>query len=188
MSGLEQVPGWIPIVGSAVGAIITVGTLISKKLSGMEERHNKELLELMEKFHGLDKRLTINETYNNIFWKDYKQEAAKVITQPHTPEIDMYMRLMREREEQDKDLTLKEKRDLVQLLQDTVDRNYDVPAYIEPNMATYIALLSRFRSEIRMESIIKDIEKKYGEQVDDLRRKYEEKKKENRSKWWFSKS
>jgi hypothetical protein len=95
---------------------------------------------------------------------------------------------MREREEQDKDLTLKEKRDLVQLLQDTVDRNYDVPAYIEPNMATYIALLSRFRSEIRMESIIKDIEKKYGEQVDDLRRKYEEKKKENRSKWWFSKS
>lgn len=167
---------WIPLIGSLIGSVIAVGTLITRKISGIEERHVKELLESTKEIHAIDKRLTIIETYNDVFWKDYKKEAAKVITQPHTPEIDEYMRLMQERDRRGEDLTRSEKEHLVMLLEDTIDRNYEVAAYTDRELGVYAALLSRFRTELKMEEKLKEIDQRYDEQRADLERRYEEKR------------
>lgn len=172
----QELSGYIPLVGSIIASVIGVGTLISRKISSQEKELREDILKILCRSHEIDKRLSIMETYSNLFWDNYKREAAKVVTHPLTPEIDKYMHIQDKR-----DLTRDEKIALVDLLQNIVDREYDV-LYADKDIGIYSTLLARFRTELQAEPIINEIEQKYARERDEMEREHQEKL--NRKKGW----
>lgn len=176
----QELSGFIPLVGSVIASVIGVGTLISRKISGQEKELREDMLKILCRSHDIDKRLSIMETYSNLFWDNYKKEAAKVLTHPLHPEVDVFMRIQDKR-----DLNHDEKTALVGLLQNIIDGEFDV-LYGDKDIGIYQTLLARFKTELQAEPIIKEIEKKYSEERDEMEQEHQRKlnRKKRGLKFW----
>jgi hypothetical protein len=174
-STLAEFVPWVTVIGSAIGSILAVATLIFRRLG----RQDEEIQKIREMLHEERRNRTIHETQFNMFWDYWKQEVPKVLMKPHTPEIDVYMKKM---EEQNGALSDEDKRALVNIIQELLSAEYDV-YNIDKEKSTYLALLARFRTELQMPEEISKINQKYDEELNELQRRYTEKKK-RRLRFW----
>lgn len=172
---LEQYAPWITLIGSALGSIIAVATLISRRLGKQDDE-----IKRMWDAHYEEKRLrTIHETQFDMFWQYWKQEVPKVLMKPHTPEIDAFLKKM---QEQSGNLSREDATELVKVLEEILDANYDVYT-VDYDRGTYLALLIRFRTELDLPEKVEKINKEYQEEKEKLEYEYELKKK-RRFKFW----
>lgn len=174
MSGIESSyqPALI-IVGSIIGSVTTVGTLISRRIG----RQDEELRKLRELVFEETKQRTILSTQFNLFWDYYKKEVPKVLMRPHTPEIDAYLKKIERNEE----LTDDEKRDFVKRMRDVLEEGYDSRYDINRDVkGVYAFLIAHFESQLKTDEKVREIEKHYDEKLQQEREKHHEK-----SRWKF---
>jgi len=172
---LAEFTPWITIIGSALGSIIAVATLISRRLGKQDEELLKLRLELIEE----SKKRLIHETQFNLFWEYFKKEAPKVLMSPHTPEIDRLLREMKERE-----LTDEEKEMFIIHASEIIDRNYELPYVTDKDIGTYATLKSAFQMELDGKRKAQEIHERYEDQKRRLQEDYEHKKQHRRYAFW----
>jgi hypothetical protein len=175
MSTLAEYTPWITIIGSALGSIITVATLIFRRLGKQDEEILKLRLELIEE----SKKRLIHETQFNLFWEFFKKEAPKVLMSHHTPEIDALLSKMKHQE-----LTDEEKERFIEYAEEILDRNYDLPYVTDKDIGTYATLKSAFQMELKGKHKAKEIDAEYEEQKRKLQDEYEQKKQRRKFAFW----
>ncbi len=170
---LQEYSGWISLIGGIIGSIIAIGTLITRRLSSQDDKIQKLMEALFE-----EKRLrAIHETQFSMFWEYWKQEVPKVLTKGHTPDVDAYLAKMRE---QHGELSREDKERFVEILQETLNTEYDV-YNIDKDKGTYLSLLARFRVELKMPEEVERINKQFDQELNDLKKQYDDHKR----KRWF---
>jgi hypothetical protein len=174
---LDQYTGYIPIVGSLIASIIAVGTIIDRRLGKREKQQDELILKLREDLYEEKRLRTIHETQFNMFWEYYKQEVPKMLTHPHTPELDELHRIMEKRE-----LTLDEKREYVRLVGEIIDRNFEIP-YVQEKIGVYGAMRAQYRKDLDAPKKIQEINQYYEQEKKKLWEEYE-RKKNRKFKFW----
>lgn len=172
---LEEYAPWITLMGSALGSIIAVATLIMRRLGKQDE----EIKRVQDMVYEERRLRTIHETQFNMFWDYWKQEVPKILMKGSTPEIDAFLVKMKANNGK---LSRDDAEALVKILQEVLDANYDV-YNIESDRGTYLALLVRFKTELDLPNKIAEIDEKYRAEKEQLQKEYDRKRQKRWRLW-----
>jgi len=149
-------------IGSILAAVGAVATYFRGKMAQDEKivkgfkEQDLRLLQIENKVQEIEVKQTVTDTRFNVFWGVIEKELPKILIRPHTPEIDSYLRKMRDGH----CLNNEEKRDIIQRMREIIDNPTNMDDKIL--VSGYIWVIARFESELAADKKIKEQERVLG--------------------------
>jgi len=167
---------WLGLIGAIIGIGVAIATYFrgvisqNKNIDQQNRIIDQNRMEQDRKLHEMQLTLTVLETRSNVLWKVIENDLPKVLTRPHTPEIDAYMNKIQLKQ----DLTDDEKRDMIKLLREAIERKVDTEDDDAGLRVGYLFMIYKLEGDLEAAARRQELEERFKREQEELQRRTRE--------------
>jgi len=171
-----SVQAWLALIIALIGVAGAIATYFrgvisqNKNIDQQNRLIDQIRLEQDRKIHEIQLTVTVLETRSNVLWKVIENDLPKVLMRPHTPEIDHYMTKIQLKEP----LTDDEKRDMIRLLREAIDRKVETPDEDAGLRVGYLFMIYKLEGDLEAAEKKRQLEEHFRREQEELQRQTKE--------------